>query len=84
MANYAIANHELRLAVHYKEDKHEETNPSSPTKNYRDVSTSVAVEDSIALAPNWRLRFGLSHDQRDAKEVYQWPTGVSVDAIVTS
>ncbi|MGP1683361.1 MAG: TonB-dependent receptor plug domain-containing protein, partial [Giesbergeria sp.] len=75
LANYALANHELRLAVHLKEDKHQDTNPSSPTKNYRDSTLSLAVEDSIALAKDWRLRVGLSHDQRDAKEVYYWPTG---------
>ena len=75
LANYALANHELRLAVHIKEDKHNDSNPSSPTKNYRDTTTSLAVEDSIALAKDWRLRVGLSHDKRDAKEVYDWPTG---------
>lgn len=75
LANYALANHALRLAVHIKEDKHNDSNPSSPTKNYRDTTTSLAVEDSIALAKDWRLRVGLSHDKRDAKEVYDWPTG---------
>lgn len=75
LANYALAGHELRLAVHLKEDKHEERNPSSPLKHYRDVTTSIAAEDSIALAKDWTLRLGLSHDQRDVKEVFQWPTG---------
>lgn len=75
LANYAVANHELHLAVHLKEDEHEDSNPSSPTKNYRDVTTSLAAEDSIALTKNWRLRVGLSHDKRDAKKVYYWPTG---------
>jgi len=75
LANYAVAGHELQLALHYKEDKHRETNPSSPTKDYRDVTTSIALEDSIALAKAWKLRLGLSHDQRDAKQVYDWPTG---------
>ena len=75
LANYALAGHELQVALHYKEDKHRESNPSSPTKDYRDVTTSIAAEDSIALAKDWKLRLGLSHDQRDAKEVYYWPTG---------
>ena len=39
------------------------------------MTTSIAAEDSIALAKDWKLRLGLSHDQRDAKEVYYWPTG---------
>ena len=78
LANYALAQHELRLAVHYKEDKHRDTNPANAAiapKNYRDVTTSLAVEDTITLAQDWRLRLGLSHDRRDAKEVYDWPTG---------
>lgn len=74
-ANYSLDGHELRFAIHTKEDKHQDRNPSSPTKNYRDVTTSFAAEDSIALAKDWKLRLGLSHDQRDAKEVFQWPTG---------
>jgi len=75
LANYSVAGHELQLALHYKEDKHHETNPLSPTKDYRDVTTSIALEDSIALAKAWKLRLGLSHDQRDARQVYDWPTG---------
>ncbi|WP_298211292.1 TonB-dependent receptor [Acidovorax sp.] len=77
LANYSLNNHELRVALHVKEDKHQDSNPSSDTKNYRDVTTSLALEDTIALAPNWRLRAGLSHDKRDAKEVYFWPLGAT-------
>ena len=75
LANYSFKNHELRVALHVKEDKHEDSNPLSDDKHYRDVTTSLALEDSITLAPDWRLRAGLSHDQRDAKEVYYWPLG---------
>ena len=75
LANYSLKNHELRVALHVKEDKHKDRNPLSDAKNYRDVTTSLALEDTIALAPDWRLRAGLSHDQRDAKEVYHWPLG---------
>src|SRR5256885_3946166 len=28
-----------------------------------------------SLAERWSLNLALSHDQRDAREVYQWPTG---------
>lgn len=77
LANYALQNHELRVALHVKQDRHEDSNPLSPTKNYRDVTTSLALEDTITLAPNWQLRAGVSHDKRDAKEVYQWPTGAT-------
>ncbi|WP_235605153.1 MULTISPECIES: TonB-dependent siderophore receptor [unclassified Rhodanobacter] len=67
--------HELHVAVHYKEDIHVESNPSSPTKRYRDVTVSAAVEDIITLADATRLRLGAGYDQREAREVYYWPTG---------
>lgn len=67
--------HELHAAVHYKEDTHVERNPNSPTKRYRDVTVSAAVEDIVTLTPTSRLRVGLGYDQRDAREVYYWPTG---------
>ena len=75
LANYSLKNHELRVALHVKEDKHEDSNPLAGDKHYRDVTTSLALEDTITLAPAWRLRAGLSHDKRDAKEVYAWPLG---------
>lgn len=79
-SNFSLAGHELRAALSYKEDRHEDSNPAQASvavKTYRDVTTSLALEDSIALAQRWRLRLGLSHDRRDAKEVYQWPTGAT-------
>ncbi|QIL20308.1 TonB-dependent receptor [Thermomonas sp. HDW16] len=67
--------HDLRLALHYKEDRHEDRNPRSPDKRYRDVTTSIALEDGITLNDRYRLRLGASHEQRKAREVYFWPTG---------
>ncbi len=72
LASYLFAGHELRFAYHYKEDRHNEWNPNIPDKNFRDVTTSLAVEDAITLAPAWRLRLGASHDQRDTKEAYTY------------
>lgn len=74
-ATQAIANHDLHLALHYKNDRHRDSNPKSPTKDYRDVTTSIALEDSIALGQGYNLRIGASHEKRDAKEVYFWPAG---------
>ena len=71
-ANYSLKNHELRFAVHYKVDEHDDTG-----KFYRDVTTSLVAEDTIALSDRWRLSLGLSHEKRDAKEVYYWPTGAT-------
>ncbi len=79
LANTRLQRHALQLAIHYKEDEHEERNPRSPTKQFRDVTTSVALEDRIALTPTSHLRAGLGHDRREARRVYQWPTG-SADA----
>ena len=74
--NYAFSGHELHAAFHYKEDEHTDAaSGKDPQKHYRDVTTSLVLEDHIALAERWRLTLGLSHDQRDAKQVYQWPTG---------
>lgn len=75
LASTRFANHDLHVALHYKEDRHRETNPKSPTKDYRDVTTSLAVEDSIALDHGYNLRIGASHEKREAREVYFWPTG---------
>ncbi|MBS0465432.1 MAG: TonB-dependent receptor [Proteobacteria bacterium] len=69
--------HDLHVALHFKDDRHRESNPMSPTKDYRDVTTSVVVEDTIALADTWHLRLGASHDRRDARQVYFWPTGAT-------
>ncbi|MCD9087268.1 TonB-dependent receptor [Stenotrophomonas sp. SY1] len=79
LANTSLQRHALQLAVHYKQDEHEERNPRSPTKDYRDVTTSVALEDRIALTATSDLRVGIGHDRREARRVYQWPTG-SADA----
>lgn len=75
-ANYSFAGHELRFAAHYKQDRHEDA-PSAkdPAKKYRDVTTSLVVQDTIALGERMSLTLGVSHEKRDAKEVHQWPTG---------
>lgn len=78
LANYALQHHELRMALHLKQDRHAEHNPLSAqpeSHDYRDLTTSLALEDSIALGQRWGLRLGLSHDRREAQQVYQWPTG---------
>ena len=68
VASYLIANNELRLAWHYKEDRHNEWNPNIADKNFKDVTTSIALEDAISIGSSWRLRLGASRDERDTKE----------------
>jgi iron complex outermembrane receptor protein len=72
VASYLIRNNELRLAYHYKEDRHKESNPNIPPKDFKDLTTSLAVEDAIAITSAWHLRVGASHDQRDTKEAYTY------------
>ena len=69
-ANYSLRNHELRFAAHYKVDEHDDAG-----QFYRDVTTSLVAEDSIALGERWRLNLGVSHEKRDARQVYYWPKG---------
>lgn len=69
-ANYSLRRHELRLAAHYKVDEHDDAG-----QFYRDVTTSLVAEDSIALGERWRLNLGVSHEKRDARQVYYWPKG---------
>jgi iron complex outermembrane receptor protein len=68
VASYLIANNELRLAYHYKEDRHNEWNPNIADKNFKDVTTSIALEDAISIGSAWRLRLGASRDERDTKQ----------------
>ena len=75
-ANYSFSGHELRFAAHYKIDEHTDAAAGKePEKYYRDITTSLVLEDTVTLAERWKLTLGLSHDKRDAKEVYLWPTG---------
>lgn len=75
-ANFSLRNHELRFAAHYKQDEHTDAAAGKdPEKHYRDVTTSLVAEDTIALGERWRLNLGVSHDRRDAKQVYLWSTG---------
>ena len=73
----AFRNHELHLALHYKDDRHNESAVGSPdpTEKYRDVTQSVAFEDLITLSDAWSMRIGASYEEREARKVHFWPTG---------
>lgn len=72
--NTSLDNHELHFALHYKEDQHRDPK-SSGTEHYKDVTTSLAFEDRIALGELWQLRVGASHERRKAKEAHNFETG---------
>jgi iron complex outermembrane receptor protein len=75
LTSHALRNHALRAAFHYKADRHRETNPNSVDKNFRDVTRSFAVEDSLTLAPAWRMRVGASREQRTTEEAFTYSRG---------
>lgn len=73
LVSYALKNHELHLGLIYKEDRHEDRDPAG-NKKYRDVTTSIALEDAMRLGAQWGLRVGASYDNRDTKEANKMPT----------
>ena len=75
LINRTFAAHDLHLAMHYKGDHHTDKNPNSANKEYKDITYSLALEDNVSLNEQWRLRLGASHEEREAKKVYHWPTG---------
>ncbi len=64
--------HELHVAVHHKDDRH-----NDGLKKYRDVTQSIALEDMITLTDTWRLRVGASHEEREARKVYMYDKGTT-------
>lgn len=70
--NTSIDQHELHLAIHHKDDRH-----NDGLKKYRDVTQSIAVEDMITLTDTWRVRVGASHEEREARKVYQYDKGTT-------
>jgi len=75
LTSYQFDRHEVRLAYHRKVDEHQESNPKSPTKNFQDTTDSLAIEDAIQIAPQWRLRLGASRDERSTDEAYTFVKG---------
>lgn len=67
--NTNLENHELHIAVHYKDDRHKSADDKS-SKDFRDVTRSIALEDLITLAPTWRMRVGVSHEERSARKTF--------------
>ena len=74
--NRSLQNHELHFAFHYKDDSHRDPKTTG-TEHYKDVTTSVAFEDRITLADDWRLRVGASHERRKSKEAHDYETGTA-------
>lgn len=72
------ASNRLRLAYHLKEDVHREHDGGEPIQTNRDLTQSLAIEDSIAVSRSVTLVGGLSYDYRKAPraETYDLSTGL--------
>lgn len=60
--------HQLRGAVHYKQDVHREHNAGSPTSTYKDETLAVGAEDRIALTDPLALAVGADFAARNSLE----------------
>lgn len=68
--NTSFDQHELHLAIHHKDDRH-----NDGLKRYRDVTQSVAFEDMVSFNEAWRMRVGASYEKRKALKVFEYEKG---------
>ena len=61
----ALANHLLKLALHYKLDVHKEQNDNDPVQAFRDQMLSAGLEDTITLSKSLYAIAGASYDTLD-------------------
>ncbi|HET6527010.1 TonB-dependent receptor [Sphingopyxis sp.] len=85
--------HTLRLAFHYRHDKHVEAQTSfsaagvpstEPPQTQTENTFSIALENELALSPTLRFTLGGSFDWRDLKraEEFRSPLGTTAPAIL--
>lgn len=61
----------VRLIAHYKADQHEERDGNGVLNaDYRDMLSSLSVEDAIALGDKTQLSLGFAHHEIDPDKVY--------------
>ena len=60
--------HDLRAAVHYKQDVHREHNVGGPTSTFKDETVALGAEDRIALAGKLSLALGAEAAARNSLE----------------
>ena len=59
------AQHQPKVAAHFKHDKHTEHDAGEPERMMRDQTFSLGVEDTWRLSEGWQLQGGASLDYRD-------------------
>ncbi len=70
-------NHILRVATHYKNDKHEERDGNSfKYSDFEDTLRSFALEDNILIGDKTQLMIGVSRHTLEPKKVFKSDPGV--------
>ena len=71
--------HMVRMAAHLKYDQHQEHDWGEPKRQFRDRTSSLALEDTITLTDRLSAVLGVSHDQRESLEAEDYQSGVVSD-----
>jgi iron complex outermembrane receptor protein len=62
----------LKFAAHLKEDIHREHNLGNPIQHFKDITTSLGLEDTQRLIDKLDLVTGVSRDARDTKQAQNY------------
>lgn len=81
MGTKLLDRNDLKAAVHFKRDRHEELDEGEPELSFKDDYYSVALEDTITLTDRWHVVAGASYDWQIAQEAedYDSNTGIISD-----
>lgn len=79
LGTFILPSQELRLALHYKEDFHEEWAPNTPDVKMEESVFSVGLEDTIHLSDDFYAIAGISYDYVDTKHADNLVNGVITD-----
>jgi iron complex outermembrane recepter protein len=72
---------DLKAALHYKRDRHQEHDNDEPKRTFRDEYYSIGVEDTVSVIEKLSARVGASYDWQKALEAedYDSDTGIISD-----
>ncbi|MCX4190581.1 TonB-dependent receptor plug domain-containing protein [Methylophaga sp. OBS3] len=74
-----LGRHDVKLAAHYKFDEHKENDLDEPVRTFQDITTSLAIEDTIRLTDKQYLVAGISYDKRRSEQADDIDTGQPFD-----
>ena len=63
-----LADHTIKLAMHYKRDVHREQNEGAPELTFKDQMFSIGLEDTWAFMPKFYTIAGIGYDSLDTIE----------------